>query len=71
MPYLFFFFKDWDGKIREARYAANPFAVMATVYYDEAANNGKLKVFYFSKAGNDWKQFGSGFDEMTKADFIK
>lgn len=63
--------KDWDGKIREVRYSANPFAVMATVYYDESAKKGKIKIFYFSKAKNNWKQFGNGFGEMKKSKFLK
>ena len=61
--------QNWDGKIREIRYSANPFAIMATVYYDEAVKKGELVIFYFSKAGKNWKQFGSGFDDMKKPIF--
>ena len=62
--------QKWNGKVREARYYANKFGVLAAVYYDEAADPAKVRVFQLIKSGKTWKHGMQGFSVMEKARFL-
>jgi len=62
--------QKWNGKVREARYYATKFGVMAAVYYDEAADPAKVRVFQLIKSGKTWKHGMQGFSVVEKATFL-
>lgn len=61
--------RNWDGKIREVRYFASKFGVMAAVRYDESPDPSKVKLFSLIKSGKTWKHGMQGFYVLEKDKF--
>lgn len=62
--------KNWDGKIREIRYAKSPFGSMAAVHYDDSSRKGRLRAIVLTKMKEGrWVQFANGFEEMKVKEF--
>lgn len=62
--------QKWNGKVRDVRYYANKFGVMAAVYYDEAPGADKVRVFELIKGAGAWKHGMRGFSLMEKKKFL-
>lgn len=62
--------KKWNGKIREVRYFAGKFGVMAAVYYDEDADPARVRLFSLIKSGKTWKHGMQAFYVLEKEKFL-